>query len=475
MKYQHKRNRRPSLTRIAPIVAGILALANSPAAFAAPADEPYNLMNQAHQTSTLFTTKSITRHGMGGGKPKVYKGNIYALYAREEDERVMVAKVSLNGSAAVTMPLVTVADTTPKQKGYKAPEDNHGQYIIEVDGSGYIHVCGAMHSSHIVYWRSDRPEDISPFTRKLPDNTLSPGTQPCPIAGSLTFPHFFSARNGQLFWTCQQGDGPLCSYDETTKLWTALGSPLGTHASKTKNSNYISFFYEDNVSRTSTDTNSVKGGITQRIIDVAWDSKNRMHLAMGLLNKNTYGKHLGNATDILYAYSDDGGKTVYKSDGKRIQLPIRAEAGPHQGEVIINESSDHTTNYAWLDAGVHIAVDKADRPMIWCHSHTTGNHCFRLESGRWVDYPAAPFGSSFSTDPSGVVICKHDKSDNRGFTRFWNPDGRNSETLDLPERVRGYDQKYYRDTGELVWTSLSGKSTSATYTIHRTVFDRVSK
>ena len=192
----------------------------APSAFAASADEPYDLKNQAYQTSKLFTAESITRGGMGECTPKVYKGNVYALYMRQGDEVIMVAKVPLNGSEAVTLPLTKNEKTAPK--------DNHMLFIIEVDRSGYIHVCGGMHSSKIGYWRSDRPEDISSFTRMMPDDTLPPGTQPCPIAGSITFPLFFSDRHGQLFWTCQQGCGPLCSYDETKKLWTAFGNPLST-------------------------------------------------------------------------------------------------------------------------------------------------------------------------------------------------------------------------------------------------------
>ena len=450
--------------RIAAVVVVTLALTNLPAAFAAPADEPYLLKNQAHQTSTLFTTKSITRDGMGACEPKVYKGNAYVIYMRQGDEKVMVAKVPLNGSAAVTLPLVTGKDTA--QKGNTAPSDNHCLYIIAVDRSGYIHVCGGMHSSKIVYWRSDRPEDISSFTRIMPDDRLPPDTQPCPIAGSITFPQFFSDRQGKLFWNAVQGCGPLCSYDDTKKLWTALGNPLGALVrNERKHGEEISFCYTDKTSHATTDTTVIKGGLSQKHFSVAWDSTNRMHMVFGLLNRHTYIGDRGSAHTILYAYSDDGGKTVFKSNGERIQLPILPDAGSHQAEVITSEG----------DAQAQIAVDKADRPMIWCHSQT-GNHCFRLESGRWVDYPAAPdgVGGVFSTDPSGVVICNHHhKQDKECFRRFWNPDGRNSKTLDLP--VKGYDRDYYRDTGELVWTSLHGNTTSATYTIHRTVFKPVAK
>ena len=313
-------------------------------------------VNEPYQTSTLFTTKSITRGGMGACEPKVYKENAYAIYMRQEDKRVMVAKVPLNGSAAVTLPLVAAKDTTQNQVGYTANiSNNHGVYIIAVDRSGYIHVCGGMHSSTIVYWRSDRPEDISSFTRIKPDDTLPPDTQPCPIAGGITFPFFFSDRHGQLFWTCAQGCGPLCSYDETKKLWTALGRPLRTIGIKNKNrADEISFYHTDYSHHVSTADNrivngvlSVKAGLSQKHFSVAWDSNNRMHMVFGMLGRHAYGADNSGYT-ILYAYSDDGGKTVYKSNGERIQLPIRPDAGSYQGEVVLSEGS-----YVVFEVDIH--------------------------------------------------------------------------------------------------------------------------
>jgi hypothetical protein len=209
-------------------------------------------------------------------------------------------------------------------------------------------------------------------------------------------------------------------------------------AKSAKERDYISFYYEDNKSYSTPDPDRVKGGLTQRGFHVVCDSKNRMHMAIGLLNRDKHGEgaHTGNASDILYAYSDDGGKTVFKSDGKQIQLPIRAEAGPNQGEVIFNE------NGALISCHARIGLDNAERPMISCHSYKTGDHCFLLESGHWVPCPAALVGREVTIPPSNVMIDKED-----------------------------YDRAYYINTGELVWTSLSGGKESFTFTVHRTVFN----
>ena len=429
---------------------------------------PYDLSQETYKTETLFSAQSITRHGSGESETAVYKGSAYGIYMRVGDERVMVVKAPLDGSKAVTLPLIAVEDPNrEKTKGYTASGDNHTVYIIAVDRAGYIHVCGGMHSSKIVYWRSDKPEDISSFTRIMPDAKLPERTQPCPIAGSITFPEFHSDRHGQLFWTALQGCGPLCSYDETKKLWTAFGNPLDAIGeNKKRKSDDISFYYTDKTGHDTTDTSVVKGGLSQKKFKVAWDRNGRMHMVFGLLNRHIYIGDRGSAHSVLYAYSDDGGKTVHKSNGEPIQLPITPDAGPHQGEVITSKGNNMG----------RIVVDKANRPMIWFTSGTgdhygAGDHCVRLESGRWVEVASAPRGGDL--DPNGVMICKDDKQDRDGLTRYWGPDLRNSRHLDFP--VTGYDPEYYRDTGELVWTSLKGDTDKATYIIHRTVFDRVSK
>ena len=104
--------------------------------------------------------------------------------------------------------------------------------------------------------------------------------------------------------------------------------------------------------------------------------------------------------------------------------------------------------------------------MISAQSYATGDHFFRLESGKWVDYPHF-HATGLATDPSGVVIGRDD--DGIGLKRFWNPDGRNADILAC-DKMDHYDREYYRDTGEIVWTTLVGSATKATYTIKRTVF-----
>lgn len=412
---------------------------------AAAAAEPY-------KTSTLFTTPSIIAKA-NSFKIWVYNGNVYTVYALPADasgnktsQRMMVAKIPLSGSGAVTHPLVAGSD--PTVRGYYISANNHKTWEIAVDRAGYIHVSGDMHS-HMDqgYWRSNNPEDVSSFTQIKWEDKPAGTPLRCPISRSTTFPHFWKDRKGQLFWSAQQSSNflPFCSYDETTKLWTSRGGPKPI-----KGGEICLAWTHARAHSSSTE----KGGFTASSFAPLWDSNNRLHMVIGMLDKDTHGPHpLGIGTDIIYAYSDDGGKTAHRADGTPIQYPIRASSGPsaNRGDIILEEMQDDP-NYKWLNRNAGISLDKADRPMISVESYTTGRHYFRLESGKWVEHPGGKGLEARAPDPSHII-----------------------DTLHLPVWNNRYDRNYYRDTGELVWVSLDGYRAKATYTVHRTVFNGVNK
>lgn len=216
---------------------------------------------------------------------------------------------------------------------------------------------------------------------------------------------------------------------------------------------------------------SEKGGLKQTGLGLAWDRNGRMHIVLGLLNKNVF--RAGNgflATDIVYAYSDDGGRTAHKPDGTPISFPIGATDGtPNQGDIVLRERDDPKCK--WLFPWPNISVDKADRPIISAKSYVTGNHLLRLEGGKWVDYQG-DVPDVGSTDPNGVIIGKEPSGNLR---RYWNPTGKNFATLKLPDEVYRYDAESYRDTGDLVWISRNGSAKAGTLTIYRTVFAPAAK
>ena len=197
-------------------------------------------------------------------------------------------------------------------------------------------------------------------------------------------------------------------------------------------------------------TSSNKGGFSASSFAAAWDSNNRLHMVIGMLDKDTHGPHpLGIGTSILYAYSDDGGKTVHRADGTRIQYPICASSGPeaNRGDIILEEMKDDP-NHKWLNRNAGLYLDKTGRPVIAVSSYTTGRHYFRLEDRKWVEHPEGKGLEAKATDPRDIINALH--------LRVWN---------------NRYDKNYFRDTGELVWVSVDGYRAKATYIVHRTVFN----
>lgn len=433
-----------SFARKAAVAAGTLALGALTSQPAPAAAEPY-------KTSTLFTTESIIANA-NTFKIWVFNGNVYAIYALPPDasgnkinRRMMVAKIPLSGSGAVTHTLV--AGTDPKVRGYCISDNNHKTWEIAVDRAGYIHVSGDMHTRmDMGYWRSDKPEDISSFTQ-IEWEDKPPGTPlRCPISRGTTFPHFRKDRKGQLFWSAQQSSSflPFCSYDETTKRWTSLGGPKPVKGGE------IGLAWTPAGAH---DISNEKSKFSASSFAPVWDSNNRLHMMIGMLDKDTHGPHPpGVGTDIIYAYSDDGGRTAHRADGTPVQYPIRASSGPsdNRGDILLEEMSAPNNN--WLNRNAGISLDKADRPIITVESYTTGRHCFRLESGHWVDHPDGKGLEVRATDPSPIIDTLH--------LRVWK---------------NRYDENYYRDTGELVWVSVDGYRTKATYTVHRTVVSGLKK
>ena len=113
-----------------------------------------------------------------------------------------------------------------------------------------------------------------------------------------------------------------------------------------------------------------------------------MHLAFGLLNENTpsaKGRHTG--SDVLYAYSDDGGKTFHRGDGSLIQLPMRAEPGPYQADVVY---ARHDGRPPWVGLLPGLSIDGTNRPVVKAYDHKTGCHTLVLKDGKWTDLAKRP-------------------------------------------------------------------------------------
>ena len=285
----------------------------------------------------------------------VYNGNVY-LWVLLPGYKTMIVKAPLNGGKVQMFPLMP---------GHVTGDDPHRFYTIGADAQGYIHVVGDMHSSaHVKHWISRKPEDISEFvyTSDLGDNKRPQGY-------NVTYPRLFRSPDGVLYHSIRCADPVwgvgISVLDVKTQTWTMLGADVASadiskanRAKKAKGKPLTA--WEDNG----------EGGsfsYTQPHAQIRWDKNKRMHFVCGLLNANTpsaKGSHTG--SDVLYAYTDDSGKTFHRGDGSMIQLPMRAEPGPHQADVVY---SRHDGPPPWVGLLPGLKIDEKNRPVVRALDH----------------------------------------------------------------------------------------------------------
>lgn len=127
-----------------------------------------------------------------------------------------------------------------------------------------------------------------------------------------------------------------------------------------------------------------------------FDENNRMHLAACINDDNSHGKSgLASGTCVIYAYSDDGGRTFHRADGSVIdRLPLRVS------------TADKVAHGHWYmsEAGVCATVD-GDPLVVFRKSDNTSQ--WRIFSdGKWqppVDLPRAFRRARPWVDRDGVI------------------------------------------------------------------------
>jgi hypothetical protein len=354
----------------------------------------------------------------------VYNGNVY-LWVLLPEFKTTIVKVPLDGSTAQMYPLMP---------GHTTGHDPHRYYRIAADSLGYIHVCGDMHSSPFVkHWISKRPEDISEFVFAAGE-----GSNRGPQGLRATYPHFYRSPDGVLYHIIRSSGPPhwglcLSVLDVKTQTWTALASNI-PKADGGKSGHPFTVWEDKG-----------EGGLhgyTQPHHSIFWGRDKRMHLAFAVLNANTpsaQGRHT--LSDVLYAYSDDGGKTFHRGDGSKIPLPMRADRGPHQGDLVYSE---HEGPPPWLELRVQVRTDEQNRPVVSFSSHRTGDHSLVLEKGKWIERKGA-------TSHAGNQTAKNEEEDEE----------KKSDEVGahphLPYEIHRQNSEYLRDTGNHLFTTFPEK------------------
>ena len=332
-----------------------------------------------------------------------HNGSIYLVWI-DDQLRTRIAKKSPDGSIATN---VIFEQTDPDQY--------HNESSIGIDRDGCVHVVGNMHNSPYgrgddgnpyyehpwQYKVSDWPEDIYSFSfvGDDPERTI-PGTW-------ITYPLFARDRQGVLHiafrhrvrfntgWSPGIMAGAVARYDAAARKWRMLGGTDYKHGVRTLIWN--------------------PGGVSAYQgykVRVFFDRENRMHVGWDVYTTQENRGGSG-ATHVLYACSDDGGKTFRRADGQAYaKLPITVATG----DVVFQSRSGDLYNLT------HVGVLADGRPVTSFISD--GAKLSRWMPGEgWSDakeFPAS-FPARFVTDDRGVITAVGSGAFHRSFDggRTW--------------------------------------------------------
>lgn len=465
---------------------------------AAAENAPYDLAKETYKTETLFSYDGCLDHRLMGnsGQPKVFKNHVYlAIVVHGRHPRIL--QVPLDGGDS------KIGRLDPD---YLIAEDSHQYFTLGVDKAGYIHLVGGMHGGPWKYWISANPEDVSSFIPGIPEESsrirknspLANGAKsgsaapvvPAPPGGGITYPDFSTDAVGNIFLQargsvpsfqkCRQGKivhiGLLSTYDFTTRTWRLLGADIpevfGGHPG------YPVTVWGDCFE-------NGPAGAGWYVVNTAGfvaAPDNTLHFLFHILNYASPAqnfrdiKNSGHAPskDILYAMSKDGGRSLQRADGSKVQWPVCAKPGPCQPDLIYSPNADYAAMEKAGDGkfrglvGGKIQLDWKGRPMIRMHNNkTNADVVFRLEDGKWSPCPEKAFGQW--RDNAGVLMDPIDGKSGDVIRRW---DEHHFRAVDLGQKINDIDKDHLRDTGTMIYTTKSHGQGNSVINIVRTTIHR---
>ena len=228
------------------------------------------------------------------------------------------------------------------ESDYKAVDDGHNEFSIALDSQGFIHIVGDMHNNSLRYWRSNKPRDISGFTRF--DQAI-PNT-------SFTYYTFHKDRNGLLYLSARvqtldkyyvrggRGVG-LFRYDVNDQSWQVLGA-LPDHPDAV----FPVVFWQNS---------GQNGGSYQMYkTDVLFDRDNVLHLAFMVNTDDAANRH----NYAVYAKSLDGGESFVGIDNRPLSLPMQLGQGAASPDVLAGYENADLSEHAsmFIDRSNRLAV-----------------------------------------------------------------------------------------------------------------------
>jgi hypothetical protein len=150
-------------------------------------------------------------------------GHLFVVYY-DADLNMSVASKPIDGSTWLKTVL-------PSQLTW----DSHRSLNIGIDSKGFIHICGNMHVTPLLYFRSDAPLDC----RSMLELNFMLGNN----EDKVTYPRFFRDLNHRLYFsyragTCGNGNTFINSYDVATQSWNRTSEKAFLQGRPVKKSAY---------------------------------------------------------------------------------------------------------------------------------------------------------------------------------------------------------------------------------------------
>ncbi|WP_298545588.1 BNR-4 repeat-containing protein [uncultured Aquimarina sp.] len=330
----------------------------------------------------------------------------------------------------------------------------HVMPSIAVDKTGYIHITADVHNQDWVYYISNNPESIDAFTKH------NPGSISCPPGEEITYPEFFKDVNDELYITYRHqtkynGDvpgkmgGAIAKYNVQSKSWTMLG---GTSHGGSKTMVWAN------------GGANKKGFYQKPLIRLFWDRTNRIHLVTTIAVENAPNRTNNGMTDVLYAYSDDGGFTWKKANRSSINsLPLTR----NNASVIANRSSQKD-----IISGARIVAFDRNKPVVSYQIGEGSNKQLFMKTwngNSWKELNAPYKATAFYGRRNGEVVVF------RPYNGWYitKDEGKSWQNMrSNPSSYNGtsdqVDYEYYLTTGDFRWRTVDRNSDKVTiYTYDR--------
>ncbi len=283
----------------------------------------------------------------------------------------------------------------------------HTQASIALDKLGHVHVAYNMHNMPWQYAVSSKPYDIEEFqfrgqpvsedelaAVKFRNKTPFPELGSAAIPGNqITYPMFFSSRDGELYltyryalkparsWSRRAFAGAIARYDAERKIWRQLGGPLTIDRDDARlpgaatTATQQPFAFED--------------GHSVYLITLGFDRDNGLH---AFWNWRPGGAGM-ETIKPSYAWSRDQ-RTFLRSDGAEYPLPI----GFRMAEAVAG-SRDARQYYAPKS----VAVMNDGSPLVILHPLEGGRQIFSYDRNkqRFTAEPAPASASEIVVDREG--------------------------------------------------------------------------